>query len=81
VLRGLRIALGVVYMTGSSVPPHSIGYSFGERLAGWNSPADEAYDLTLADDVSDLLGHPVLAIPDPPRRVTSCGVVYDGGSA
>ena len=44
-----------------------IGYSFDERLTGWNRRDDEAYDVTLTDDVSDLLSQPVMAVPDPPR--------------
>ena len=43
-----------------------IGYSFDERLTGWNRRDDEAYDVTLPDDVSDLLSHPVMAVPEPP---------------
>jgi len=59
----LRVALG-----GGVHAPQlrfrlGIGYAFDERLTGWNRRDDEAYDVTLAEDVSDLLGHPAMALP------------------
>jgi hypothetical protein len=66
VLRGLRIALGGRVHDRQLRFRLGIGYSFDERLTGWNRRDDEAYDVTLADDVSDLLSHPVMAVPDPP---------------
>jgi len=68
VLRGLRIALG------GRVHPRQlrfrpgIGYSFGGRLTGWKRRDDEAYSLTLATDISDLLGQPAMALPEAPRN-------------
>jgi hypothetical protein len=68
VLRGLRIALG------GRVHPRQlrfrpgIGYSFGGRLTGWKRRDDEAYGLALATDVSDLLSHPAMALPQSPRN-------------
>src|SRR6266536_441896 len=66
VLRGLRVALGGRVHDRQLRFRLGIGYSFDERLTGWNRRDDEAYDVTLADDVSDLLSHPVMAVPEPP---------------
>jgi hypothetical protein len=66
VLRGLRIALGGRVHDRQLRFRLGIGYSFDERLTGWNRRDDEAYDVTLPDDVSDLLSHPAMAVQDPP---------------
>lgn len=68
VLRGLRITLGGRVHDRQLRFRLGIGYSFDERLSGWNRRDDEAYDVTLADDVSDLLSHPAMAVPESPRN-------------
>ncbi len=65
-LRGLRIALEGRVHDRQLRFCLGIGYSFDERLTGWNRRGDEAYDMTLPEDVSDLLSHPVMAVPEPP---------------
>ena len=68
VLRCLRIALGAQVHDRQLRFRLGIGYSFDERLTGWNRRDDEAYDIALAEDISDLRSHPVMAVPDSPRN-------------
>ncbi len=68
VLRGIRIALGGRVHDRQLRFRLGIGYAFDERLTGWKRRDDEAYGLTLAEDVSDLLSHPAMAVPAVPRN-------------
>jgi hypothetical protein len=68
VLRSLRIALGGHVHPWQLRFRPGIGYSFGGRLTGWKRHDDEAYSLTLATDISDLLSHPAMALLEPPRN-------------
>jgi len=68
VLRGVRIALGGRVHDRQLRFRLGIGYAFDERLTGWNRRDDEAYGLTLAEDVGDLLSHPAMAVPAEPRN-------------
>jgi len=41
-----------------------IGYAFDDRLRGWNRRDDEAYELTLTEQVAnELLSHPAMSVP------------------
>jgi hypothetical protein len=83
VLRGLRVALAEAVGSRPEPLRfrQKFSFSFGDRLSHSiqkrvsDHAADEAYfqstepfECILPEDVSDLLSHPALAVPDPPRN-------------
>jgi hypothetical protein len=63
-LRGIRIA-----QSGRVNPSQlrfriGIGYAFDNRAQGWNRRDDQAYDLTLNEQIAqNLLSHPAMSVP------------------
>ena len=63
-LRGIRVAQSGRVNESQIRFRIGIGYAFDDQLSGWNRRDDDAYELTVTEQIAtDLLSHPAMSIP------------------